>query len=179
MRRPGHSVLEPCLQSGGIGGPTDPCSYLIHHMNSDVDVTISKGGQVRFNVAGGGHSIAIYEVHMSTARDDIGEDLCLGFVRTLPQTLAGQPCNLSSTNAGSNHMISDGKDVVIVSGTNPPNNQVDDETGRLASQSNTGNGTFFTYRFLKTGRYLVICKNRTHLLNDWMFGFVNVIGDDE
>jgi hypothetical protein len=33
-----------------------------------------------------------------------------------------------------------------------------------------------TYRFLKTGRYLVTCMNRTHFLNDWMFGFVNVTG---
>jgi len=23
---------------------------------------------------------------------------------------------------------------------------------------------------------LVICVNRTHFLNDWMFGFVNVVG---
>jgi hypothetical protein len=26
-----------------------------------------------------------------------------------------------------------------------------------------------------TGRYLVICMNRSHYLNDWMFGFVDVI----
>jgi hypothetical protein len=31
-----------------------------------------------------------------------------------------------------------------------------------------------TYRFLVPGRYLVICMNRSHFLNDWMFGFVNV-----
>ena len=30
------------------------------------------------------------------------------------------------------------------------------------------------YRFEKTGRYLVLCINRVHFLNDWMFGFVNV-----
>ena len=41
--------------------------------------------------------------------------------------------------------------------------------------SSTG-GQLVTYRFLKTGRYLVICANRTHFLNDWMFGFVNVVG---
>ena len=39
------------------------------------------------------------------------------------------------------------------------------------------NGQLITYAFLKTGRYLVICMNRTHFLNDWMFGFVNVKGD--
>ena len=24
----------------------------------------------------------------------------------------------------------------------------------------------------------VICMNRVHFLNDWMFGFVNVVGDE-
>jgi hypothetical protein len=27
---------------------------------------------------------------------------------------------------------------------------------------------------LENGRYLVLCMNRVHFLNDWMFGFVNV-----
>jgi hypothetical protein len=43
----------------------------------------------------------------------------------------------------------------------------------------TSDGQLVTYRFLKTGRYLVICMNRTHFLNDWMFGFVNVTGDGD
>jgi len=30
------------------------------------------------------------------------------------------------------------------------------------------------YRFADHGRYLVICINRVHSINDWMFGFVNV-----
>jgi hypothetical protein len=25
----------------------------------------------------------------------------------------------------------------------------------------------------------VICMNRVHFLNDWMFGFVNVVGGDD
>jgi hypothetical protein len=33
--------------------------------------------------------------------------------------------------------------------------------------------------FNKNGRYLVICMNRAHSLNDHMFGFVNVVGDDD
>lgn len=41
------------------------------------------------------------------------------------------------------------------------------------------NGQLVSYRFLKTGRYLVICMNRTHFLNDWMFGFVTVVDHDE
>ena len=38
-------------------------------------------------------------------------------------------------------------------------------------------GQLITYRFDHPGRYLVICMNRSHFLNDWMFGFVNVEGD--
>jgi hypothetical protein len=34
-------------------------------------------------------------------------------------------------------------------------------------------------QFTKTGRYLVICMNRAHSLNDHMFGFVSVVGDDD
>jgi plastocyanin len=33
--------------------------------------------------------------------------------------------------------------------------------------------------FTRNGRYLVICMNRGHLLNDHMFGFVNVVGDGD
>jgi plastocyanin len=44
----------------------------------------------------------------------------------------------------------------------------------------TGNpGNRINVQFLKTGRYLVICMNRAHSLNDHMFGFVNVVGDEE
>ena len=97
------------------------------------------------------------------------------------------------------HSISDGKgDVVIVAavnGTNAhPDNRVWSLPGRLHSAGGnaflTGGtnqqgataptpGQLHTFRFIKTGRYLVICMNRTHLLNDWMFGFVNVVGSDD
>ncbi len=40
-------------------------------------------------------------------------------------------------------------------------------------------GNRIQVQFLKTGRYLVICMNRGHLLNDHMFGFVTVRGDDD
>ena len=33
--------------------------------------------------------------------------------------------------------------------------------------------------FEDTGRFLVICQNRGHYLNDHMFGFVNVVDDDD
>jgi hypothetical protein len=45
-----------------------------------------------------------------------------------------------------------------------------------------GAGTFLEFQFLENRRYLVICTNRGHALNDWMFGFVNVgthDGDDD
>jgi plastocyanin len=36
-------------------------------------------------------------------------------------------------------------------------------------------GNRIQVQFMKTGRYLVICMNRAHSLNDHMFGFVNVV----
>jgi len=44
---------------------------------------------------------------------------------------------------------------------------------------NAAIGNRIVYRFTKTGRYLVICMNRAHALNDHMFGFVNVVGDGD
>jgi hypothetical protein len=38
-------------------------------------------------------------------------------------------------------------------------------------------GVRIRVQFESTGRYLVICMNRSHLLNDHMFGFVNVVGE--
>jgi hypothetical protein len=100
-------------------------------------------------------------------------------------------------------------DVVVLVPTNTaaaPNPRVDDMTNRLIATSGgiPGDGTanpagaFLTgtapavapatgftagnriqYRFLKTGRYLVICMNRSHYLNDHMFGFVNVVDADD
>src|SRR4051812_45062942 len=47
--------------TSGFGGPTDPCSYKLHHLTPE-EVTIAKGGQVTFQVHGGGHGFALYEV---------------------------------------------------------------------------------------------------------------------
>jgi hypothetical protein len=67
-----------------------------------------------------------------------------------------------------------------------PDNRVWYVPGRLMSAggrqfvnggTTPADGTLVTYQFLKTGRYLAICMNRAHLLNDWMFGFVNVTGN--
>jgi plastocyanin len=40
-------------------------------------------------------------------------------------------------------------------------------------------GNRINVQFMKTGRYLVICMNRAHSLNDHMFGFVSVVGDGD
>lgn len=64
----------PCLQTGAIGGPTDPCSYKIHHLTPE-EVTILKGGEVTFQIHGGGHAMAIYEVSKDTTRDELGQFL--------------------------------------------------------------------------------------------------------
>jgi len=184
----------PCLQAGAIGGPTDPCAYKNHHLTPE-EVTILKGGQVTFQVHGGGHATAIYEVSKDTTRDELGQFLCPG---DDPSTIADptlHTCDLSAANANAQHLIADGHgDVVIVAEANVtnvhPDNRVWSEPGRLMSAGGvqflnggttpTGfgptGGQLITYRFLKTGRYLVICMNRTHFLNDWMFGFVNVTG---
>ena len=184
----------PCLQTEGIGGPLDPCSYLLHHLTPE-EVTIRKGGQVTFQIHGGGHGFALYEVSPDTTRDELGQFLCAGVD---PNTVEVEDinllqCNLSAANADAEHVVTDGRgDVVLVAKENVdnthPNNRLWSEPGRLMSAgaqqflnggTTNANGQLLTYRFLKTGRYLVICMNRVHSLNDWMFGFVNVVGGDE
>jgi hypothetical protein len=182
----------PCFQTGAIGGPSDPCSYKIHHLTPE-ESTIFKGGQVTFQIHNGGHGIAIYEVSKNTTRDEIGQFLCPGDDPATIMNPAMHPCNLSAANADAPRSIADGHGDVIIdvsrNVTNAhPDNRVWYEPGRLMSigglqflngGTTVANGQLVTYRFLKTGRYLVICMNRVHSLNDWMFGFVNVVGATE
>ena len=151
------------------------------------EATIGKGGTVTFVVNGGGHGIAIYPVSRDTTRDDITAQLC-----------AHDPVTNACTDptfANADHTVTDGRDnVIIVTGTNPPFQRVDDPTDRLlATSTQLGNvasvflagttattvGTQLQYRFNKNGRFLVICMNRGHALSNWMFGFVNVVGGDD
>jgi hypothetical protein len=156
---------------------------------------------VTFQVHGDGHGITLYEVSKDTTRDDIGQFLCAGLDPTTLTDPSQHVCNLSAANAAAQHVVFDGHgDVAIVAapvpaGAPPPPNPVNlvwYEPGRLMSAGgfqclNGGtvpagagsNGQLVTSRFLKTGRYLVTCLNRTHFLNDWMFGFVNVVGGRE
>ena len=193
------TAAEGCLQTVGIGGPTDPCAYRLHHLTPE-EATVAKGGQVTFEVHGGGHAPAIYRVSRDTTRNDLGQFLCAGLDPEHIASPLAHVCNLSAANANAAHIIKDGDgDVVIVADANPTNanthplNRVWSVPGRLASiggkqfanggtvvaAGQPSNGQLVTYRFLKTGRYLVICMNRTHFLNDWMFGFVNVTGDGD
>jgi hypothetical protein len=185
----------PCLQVGAIGGPTDPCGFKLHHLTPE-EVTVFKEGQVTFQIHGGGHAMAIYEVSKDTTRDEIGQFLCAGVDPTTLADPALHPCLGSAVNALAPRDIADGHgDIVIAvaagSLTTHPGNRVWSEPGRLMSAGAqqflnggtipagpTSNGQLVTYQFLKTGRYLVICANRFHLLNDWMFGFVNVVGGE-
>lgn len=185
----------PCLQSGAIGGPTDPCAFKLHHLTPE-ETTVFKDGEVTFQIHGGGHAFAIYEVSKDTTRDELGQFLCQG---TDPSTLtvpAQHNCNLSALNANAAHNIADGHGDIVIAVTpnvtnSHPDNRVWSVPGRLMSAGGqqflnggtipagpTSNGQLLTYQFLKTGRYLVLCMNRVHFLNDWMFGFVNVVGGD-
>jgi hypothetical protein len=185
----------PCAQAAPFGGAADPCGYKLHRLTPE-EVTILKGGQVAFQIHGGGHAMAIYEVSKDTTRDQIGQFLCPGLD---PATISDPPlhqCLQNAANANAGHLIADGHgDVVIVAAPNitnaHPDNRIWFEPGQLMSAGAhqllnggtipagpTSNGQLVTYRFLKTGRYLVICSNRSHFLNDWMFGFVNVVGGD-
>jgi plastocyanin len=179
------------------GGPTT------HFLDPD-DVTIHKGGTVTFVVNGGGHGVAIYPVANHTTRGDIAADLCQGPPGTAENDRASRAtvCNAATGTANLAYQLTDAKDDIVVEvPANVANNnpRVDDQARTLLGTSgqipnsparkdgaflvgtnatNNNPGNRIQYRFLKTGRYLVICMNRSHSLNDHMFGFVNVVGDD-
>jgi len=178
---------DPNCATAGIGGPADPCSYRLHHLTPE-ESTLAKGGELTLQVNGGGHAPAIYKVSKDTTRDDLGQFLCPGDDPEHIAHPADEPCNsilgTGAANAAKEHIIKDGDgDVVIVAAPAgaPPLNLVWSPPGRLQStrvgNAFVANDTRITYRFLKTGRYLIMCMNRSHFLNDWMFGFVNVVGD--
>ncbi len=177
-------------------GPVHPQPGAPHnHVLVPDEVTILKGGTVTFQVNGGGHGVAIYPVSRKTTRADIEADLCPGG----PGTAPGNPVGLCPfTMAFPPHVITDAKGDVIVDipgivlGGSPV---FDYLPGRVLG-ANAGVGIFLNgstnppppavrapgvwlqHRFEKTGRFLVICMNRFHAINDYMFGFVNVVGDE-
>ena len=191
-----------CAQTG-VGGPADPCAYKLHVLLPD-ETTVREKGEVIFQIHGGGHAMAIYEVSRNTSRNDIGRFLCPGPDPATIPFPSQQPCNgptpAGAANANAEHIVLDGRGkVVLIAQANAfpqlpppqvphPHNRVWSPDDRLMSAGGrqflaggtipagpTSDGQLVTYRFLEEGRYLVICMNRSHFLNDWMFGFVNVV----
>ena len=117
-------------------------------------------------------------------------------------------CNAATGTANLAYQLTDADgDIVVEVPANVANNnpRVDDQmrtllgtSGQIPNSPENKAGAFLTgtavatppatgvvpgnriqYRFLKSGRYLAICMNRGHSLNDHMFGFVNVVDQDE
>ncbi len=140
--------------------------------------TIVKGGRVTFEINGANHGVAIYPVSPGTVRADIEAGLC----QPDPATCSPQ----GTVTSNLEYFVWDSSgDLIIDTGINPPTLQVDDPTDRLLY---AGGPVYLTgrtaagatvqqiqYRFGKVGRYLVICMDRNHFINDRMFGFVNVV----
>jgi plastocyanin len=175
---------KPAVQDAVVnfGAPHPQPAPPAHHVLVPNEVTILKGGTVTFVMNGLGHGVAIYPVSKNTTRAHIAQDLCT----------AG-PAQCAEDRAGINQfLVTDGDGrLVIDTGTNPPERFINYTPGQLLSAgAGTGValvgsalrddgtrtlGTEVKYRFLEDGRYLVICTNRPHTINDWMFGFVNVV----
>jgi plastocyanin len=156
--------------------PQDPAPA--NHILDPDEVTIAKGGTVTFEINGGAHGIGIYPVNIETTRADIEAGLC----QPDPATCSPQ----GATTSNLEYFVYDHSgDLIIDTGINPPTLRVDDPTLRLVwaggpvyLTGRTAAGTAaqqIQYRFEKVGRYLVICMDRNHFINDRMFGFVNVV----
>lgn len=156
-----------------------------HHILAPDEATIFKGGTVTFTMHGPGHGVAIYRVSKNTTRAHIAEDLCQGgFGTAAPDP---EVCNVANATAALPYSITDGSGKVVIQIAEfPTQRQVDSLPGQLFSagglpgvlltgSTSTTRGNQVRYRFAEDGRYLVICINRVHSINDWMFGFVNVV----
>jgi plastocyanin len=148
-----------------------------NHILDPNEVTILKGGTVTFTMHGMGHGVAIYPVSKNTTRAHISEDLCQG---------GPAVCNVPNATAALPYVITDGDGQLVIDIADfPTQRQVDSTPGQLFSAGGlpgvlltgstlTTRGMQVRYRFAEDGRYLVVCINRVHAINDWMFGFVNV-----
>ena len=159
-----------------------------NHVLVPSEVTILKGGTVTFQVNGGGHGVAIYPVSRHTTRADIEADLCPGG--------PGAPACAGPTADGPFLITDDKGDLIVDIAAFLGIPFFDYLPGRVLAV-NGGTAVFLNgstaapvppatvpapgvrlqHRFDKTGRFLVICMNRFHAVNDYMFGFVNVIGE--
>jgi hypothetical protein len=182
------AVQDALVNFGHPVHPQPPAPH--HHTLYPNDVTIFKGGTVTFSMHGGGHGIAIYPVSKNTTRAHIAEDLCQGIYGS--QQPDPSTCNVPGGTAALPYSITDGSGQVVIDIAQfPTQRQVDSTPGQLfsagglpgvlligsslASDGTTVRGSQVRYRFVEDGRYLIICINRVHSINDWMFGFVNVV----
>src|SRR5688500_9811857 len=179
---------KPAVQDAVVdfGHPVHPQPPApAHHTLYPDEVTIFKGGTVTFAMHGPGHGIAIYPVSKNTTRAHIAEDLCQGSFGS--ETPDPTICNVANATAAQPYTITDGDGKVVIDILEfPTQRQVDSTPGQLFSAGGlpgvlligstaTTRGSQVRYRFAEDGRYLVICINRVHSINDWMFGFVNVV----
>jgi hypothetical protein len=195
---------SPLCLVEGAGGATDPCAYKIHKLvpeettirwGGEVTFHVHGGGHAIaiYHVSRKTTRLDIGELLCQNSTTDPGtiEDPALHPCQGAPLPApAPPPPTPGQINAARNITIRDASgDVVIVTGAGGaahPNNRIWYTPGRLMSaggnQFLTGvggtvtptTGQLVTYRFLVPGRFLVICMNRSHFMNDWMFGFVNV-----
>jgi plastocyanin len=169
------AVQDAVVNFGAVPPQPVPVPPSSHVLDPD-EVTIFKGGTVTFIMNGIGHGVAVYRVSKDTTRAHIEAGLCQG-----GPTL----CNGTRGTGALPYKVFDGHgNLVIDIGPNPPENRINYAQGQLWS---AGAGAFLTgsdvsvtgtqlrYRFEEDGRYLVVCMNRPHTINDWMFGFVNVV----
>lgn len=176
-------VQDAVVQFGHPVHPQPPAPD--NHILDPNDVTIFKGGTVTFTMNGPGHGFAIYPVSKNTTRAHIAEDLCQGGAGA--QSPDPTTCNVTNATAALPYTITDGDGRVVIDIAEFPTQRgVDSRPGQLLSAGG-GPGVFLTgstattrgnqvrYRFAEDGRYLVVCINRVHTINDWMFGFVNVV----
>ena len=176
-------VQDAVVQFGHPVHPQPPAPD--NHILDPNDATIFKGGTVTFTMNGAGHGVAIYPVSKNTTRAHIAEDLCQGGAGS--QSPDPATCNVANATAALPYTITDGEGRVVIDIAEfPTQRQVDSTPGQLFSAGGlpgvlltgstaTTRGNQVRYRFAEDGRYLVICINRVHSLNDWMFGFVNVV----
>ena len=170
----------------------------------DGEATILKDGTVTFRVNGGGHGVSVYRVSKDTTRDDIigtGDGLCptrsgclaafiaaahtitdgkgnvvvdigdnppFGRVDDAARILVGTTALIPAVDAAGKPILDAAGNQVQVAGIF---HQGTAATRAVAEQ--------IRVKFTKNGRYLVICMNRNHSINDHMFSFVNVVGDDD
>ena len=177
-------VQELLVEFGrpGTAGGT-PANHFIDFLNG---TAVNRGGTVVFRVNQGGHGVSVYAVSKNTSREVIRAGLCPTRNTCTAAFIAGD------------HLIMDGEgNVVVDTGTNPPFARVDDAgrilVGTAAQATDTVAGRFhqgvaanaangpeqIRIKFSKKGRYLAICMNRNHSINDWMFGLFDVVEPED